>query len=299
MPPPGFPMTRSNVKLLQFFLAALCGLALATPARAQDRLRVARNIAVGPGEAAGDVMCFACSMRVRGTLSGDAVAFAGEIEIEGTPSGDAVAIGGGIRLGPAANLAGDAVAIGGPIHKEPTSHLAGDQVPLPWFAFPGQRHLYLRGVASLVGMQLAMFLIFYALARHRRVENMAGTFAGRPVWSLITGLAVMVVAALLYVLADKLKRCSDPADWMITAALMITFELGYVGLCYWLGRKLMRQNAPLVAGLTGVAVLLVLQLVPLVGFFAFVLLFVLASGCAAFSGFGRVRRGIAAAEIPG
>jgi hypothetical protein len=84
---------------------------------------------------------------VRGAVAGDAVAIAGDVVIEGDMAGDAVAIGGGIRIGPAANFAGDAVPIGGPVQKDPAAHVAGDQVPLPWFAFPGQRHLYLRGVA--------------------------------------------------------------------------------------------------------------------------------------------------------
>ncbi len=272
--------------------AAACSLVLATAAQAQDRMRIVRNMVIEQGEtAAGDATCFGCSIRVGGALMGDAVAVGGDIEIEGNVAGDAVAVGGGVWLGPAANLAGDAVALGGPVKKDATAHLAGLQVPLPWAFVPGQRHLYLRGVAAWAGILLAGFLIFYAIARQRRVENMAGTFAGRPVWSLLIGLGVMAVASLLYAWADTLKRRADPIESGITVVLMIVFGLGYVGLSCWLGHKLLRESAPLAAGLVGAVVWLALQFIPLVGFVVFILLFVLGSGCAALSGFGGVRRG--------
>ncbi len=278
------------------FWTSICCLLLASGAQAQDRVRVVRNIVIEQGETvAGDVTCFGCSIRVRGALNGDAVAIAGDVEIEGNVAGDAVAVGGGVRLGPAANLAGDAVAIGGPVRKAETSHLAGGQVPLPWAFLPGQRHLYPRGVVSCAGIELAGFLIFYAIARQRRAANMAGTLAGRPVWTLIAGLALTGVACLVYNWADQLKRWADPTEKALTVVLLIVFGFGLVGVSCWLGRKLLRQGALLLAGLLGTVVWLVLQLIPLAGFAAFILLFVLASGCAALSGFGSARRGAAPA----
>ena len=284
-----------NLKFLQFFLAWSWVFAVATAARPEDRLSVIRSIVVEAGEKSGEVNCFGCSVRVRGVAQGDIVAIGGDIEVDGTVAGDLVALGGTIRLGRGAILAGDAVAIGGFVQKDEAARVAGDQVPLPWFGFPGQRHLHWRGVLSLTGMELVPFLISYAIMR-RRVENTASTFGRRPIWSLVIGLGLMWAATLLYVGADRLKRWSDYADWGITGLLVIIFAMGYVGLSYWVGSKFLREQAPFGAALAGAMALLVLQLVPVVGSFAFILMFILAAGCAALSVFGSVPRGAAPAS---
>jgi hypothetical protein len=284
------------LKFLRFFLAWSWVFAVATAARSEDRLSVIGSIVVEAGEKSGEVNCFGCSVRVRGLIQGDIVAIGGDIEVDGTVAGDLVAVGGTIRLGPKAILSGDAVAIGGFVQKDEAARVAGEQVPLPWFGFPGQRHLHWRGVLSLMGMELVPFLISYAIVRRRRVENMASTFGRHPIGSLVVGLGLIGAATLLYIGADKLKRWSDYPGWGITGLLMIIFALGYVGLSYWVGCKWLREQAPFGAALAGAIALLVLQLVPVVGSFAFILMFILAAGCAALSGFGSVRRGAAPAS---
>ena len=246
---------------------------------------------VESGERSGEVNCFGCSVRVRGVAQSDIVAIGGDIEVDGTVTGDLVAVGGTIRLGAEAILGGDAVAIGGFVQKDQAARVAGEQVPLPWFGFPGQRHLHWRAVLSLTGMELVPFLISYAIVRQRRVRNTASTFERHPIWSLLIGFVLVGAATLLYIGADKLQRWSDYAGWAITGLLMIIFAVGYLGLCYWVGSNLLPERVPFGAALSGALALLVLQLVPVVGSLAFILMLILAAGCAVLSGFGSMGRG--------
>jgi hypothetical protein len=101
---------KSNVHLLLrlcgwlLFVGALSGTAFADAPR--DRTQVGSNITIRPGEEAGDVTCFGCSIRVRGHVSSDATAFGGSVilEDEGEIDGDITTFGGSIRLGKEAKV---------------------------------------------------------------------------------------------------------------------------------------------------------------------------------------------------
>jgi len=102
--------------------------ALAAAERATDRVQIGRPIVVQAGEKAGDVVCVACSIRVRGQAAGDVVAVAGSIALESGAQvgGDSVAVGGSIRLEGDARVAGDAVAVAGWVHRDPEAVIRGD-----------------------------------------------------------------------------------------------------------------------------------------------------------------------------
>lgn len=100
----------------------------ATAARSADRVQVGRDIVVQANEKTGDLVCVACSIRVRGQTAGDVVAVAGSIAIESGAqvAGDTVAVAGSIRLDRGAQVAGDITAVAGAVRRDPQAVIAGD-----------------------------------------------------------------------------------------------------------------------------------------------------------------------------
>ncbi len=301
------------------------------PAAAQpeDRTRFGRAIVIEPGETAGNVTCFACSIRVRGTVQGDLVSLLGGIEIEGAASGDvicfacsirvrgavqgdlvsllsgiaiegaasgdAVAVGGSIRLRPGARLDGDAVAVGGPVLREASATINGDAVPVVWFHLPGQRRFFWRGVLAFAAFQFGLLLVFYPLVRRQRVGNIAATLARHPVWTLLAGVGVAALVGLIVIVAVRFEYWSNAAGYVFNAVLLVIGGMGALGVYMWLGRKAAPASPPFAAVALGAALAFLLQLVPLAGFLACLLLCLLALGVAVLSGFGSFPRGASAA----
>lgn len=56
---------------------------LAWGKESDDKVQIARPIVIEKGQTAGDVLCFGCSIQVRGNLNGDAAAIGGHIEVDG------------------------------------------------------------------------------------------------------------------------------------------------------------------------------------------------------------------------
>ena len=109
-------------------IAALILLLLAAPAlyaKDGDQVRIGGgSINVGPDEAAGDLVCIGCSIRMQGSC-GDVVAIGGSVDLNGHSKGDVVVIGGGLRLGENAAVSGDVVTIGGRLWRDPNSVVHG------------------------------------------------------------------------------------------------------------------------------------------------------------------------------
>jgi len=119
-----------NLILSSIGIAAVLALS-STGAAAQKsggRVQIGRDIVVQPGEKTGDLVCVACSVRVRGQTAGDVVAVAGSIKLEtgAQVAGDNVAIAGSIRLESGTQVAGDITAVGGTVQRDPQAVIAGD-----------------------------------------------------------------------------------------------------------------------------------------------------------------------------
>jgi len=111
-----------------FPLAALIVVMLAAAAlqaKEGDQVQIGGpGISIAPGEAAGDLVCIGCSIRMRGSC-GDVVAIGGSVDLNGHARGDVVAIGGGLRLGEDASVSGDVVTVGGRLWRHPNSVVQG------------------------------------------------------------------------------------------------------------------------------------------------------------------------------
>ena len=93
-----------------------------------DRTQFGHDISIVPGEEAGDVTCFGCSVRVRGHVAADVTVFGGSviIEDEGRVDGDATVFGGSMRLDRNAQLGGDITVFGGRVQRDPAASVGGD-----------------------------------------------------------------------------------------------------------------------------------------------------------------------------
>jgi hypothetical protein len=270
-------------------LALLAAVALcsALPAAAAgDRTHYVRTIVIEVGETPDDVLCYFCSVRVRGKVSGDVIAVGGDVDVEGAVAGDVVAAGGAVRIHSGAKIAGDAVAVGGPVRRDPQSQVSEDVVSEPRFFLPGQRSLYLRGAALFAGIWLGLALVFYLLARKHRVERMADSLKKHLLRSILLGVAAVAVASLLYYASPWLKHRASWMDYAVTLVWLFVFAFGLPGTGLWLGRKVAPAASPFLAMLAGVALIIVVQGIPIVGILFFAAFLVLATGCALSGRFG-------------
>jgi hypothetical protein len=113
---------------------SLCGLmvvlfsAAALADSSHERTQFGHDISVGPGEEAGEVTCFGCSVRIRGHVTGDVTTFGGSVILEDNAdiAGDLSTFGGNVRIDGSAKVNGDLSVFGGRIHRDPGSTVGGD-----------------------------------------------------------------------------------------------------------------------------------------------------------------------------
>ncbi len=118
-------MLRSWGWLSVLWLLLLITVAPAVYAKPGDQVHIGgAPITVAPDEAAGDLVCIGCSIRMNGSC-GDVVAIGGSIDLNGAVRGDVVAVGGQVRLGEQASVAGDVVTVGGRLWRDPNSRVRG------------------------------------------------------------------------------------------------------------------------------------------------------------------------------
>src|ERR1700690_582278 len=111
------------------------GACFATPAvaeRSSDQVHVGRDIYVEPQDKAGDLVCVACSIHIRGQAAGDAVAIGGSVVLEpgAQVAGGVTTVVGDIRLQAGTQIGGDVVAIAGTVKRAPQSTISGDVTSL-------------------------------------------------------------------------------------------------------------------------------------------------------------------------
>jgi hypothetical protein len=140
-------------------------------------------------------------------IDGDVVSIGGSVTVLGEVRGDAVSIGGNVTLREGASISGDAVAIGGRIKRESGSHLGGQEVgmnfiPVGFIHAPHEESAFslLRFGALVVfgGFLFLLGWLMYVLAE-KRMQVCVGFFLDHPWKSLLTGLAVVLLAPAAFV----------------------------------------------------------------------------------------------------
>ena len=293
-------------------LLGLC-CALAFPALAQERMppstgdgervMVGEDIVVGPGEDLEEVVCIGCSIVVRGRVRGDAVAIRGSIsvqgevegdalaimgdtEIEGRVGGDSVTIIGVVKLLPGATIADDLVAVLGSVEGASEATIGGETNVVRG---PGRalRSLILVAIIFLLLMVVVVPPFFAWIAGlilgEQRVEVLAETVRQRAGMSFVIGLAVVVGLAFAAVFLNLMVPAADlilkPLEFVLAAT-------GYAGISYVLGRRFSATASVPGAILMGGFGIMLLQVIPILGWMLWFVLFQIAVGATVLSGGG-------------
>lgn len=294
------------------FLLGLCCV-LALPLAAQERMpgdsgddervMVGEDIVVGADEYLNEVVCIGCSIEVLGRVRGDAVAIGGSISVSGEVGGDAaailgdseiagrvggsaIAILGGVKLRPGAEVKEDVVAVLGSLEGESEATIGGTTKIVRG---PGRAVRSLI-VVAIICLLLAVVVIppFFAwiaglVLGEQRVEVLAETVRQRAGMSFVIGLAVVIglgfTAAFLNLMVPAADLLLKPVEFVLAAT-------GYAGISYIMGRRFSaRAGVPGAILMGGFAVML-LQMIPILGWMLWFVLFQIAVGAAVLSGCG-------------
>jgi len=260
------------------------------------------------GEAV-DVVSVIGNTRVTGPVGDTAVAIMGSAYVDSKVNGDVVAVLGNVELGPNAEVGGDVVAVMGTVKRDPGAVIHGSvQRVIDWdfgdgTAFSGLNtwitHCLLLGrpLAFAPGLGWAWtlalgLLAFYAclalMFRHG-IDQCVHTLESQPGHTALAALLGILLTPVLLVLLC-VTVIGIAAVPFVVAALFCMSLFGKAVMLAWLGGRISGRRPgaaglpalghPAVAVLIGGAVVLVLYVVPIVGFLVYKLL--------GFFGFGAV-----------
>ena len=286
-------------------LLLLLGASLPLQAR-QDRFMVGENIRVEVGETVYDAVCVLCSIVIEGEVTGDALTIAGNLTIGGKVAGDALAIAGNVELG--GEVGRDVTAIAGSVRLRSGAQVDGDATAIlgrvsgVQQAQVGGQVTSIRTIIPIVASGLVVLLIVCLLAAlviqpvlalvcgailgEKRLAVLAETARRRAGLSFVLGLGVMVASFLLTVLSAIIPLWIPGLQFPFSAVMFVLVVVGYAGISYWVGHGLASRAGPLVAVLLGAVLVAILQPIPIVGWLAGFIFFMMALGVPLLSGFG-------------
>jgi uncharacterized RDD family membrane protein YckC len=250
-----------------------------------------------------DVVSVFGNTRVTGPVHDSAVAVLGNAYIDSKVDGDVVAVLGNVTLGPNAEIGGDVVAVLGTMQRDPAAITHGSvQRILNFDAGVGGFNwlntwishclLYARPLALVSGLGWAWtlalgLLAFYAclaLLFRSGVEQCVHTLESEPGHTALAGLIGILLTPVLLVLLC-VTVIGIAAVPFVVGALFCMSLFGKAVMLAWLGGRVTGTRPgpashPAVAILIGGALVLLLYVVPVVGFLVYKLL--------GFFGFGAV-----------
>jgi uncharacterized RDD family membrane protein YckC len=255
------------------------------------------------GEAV-DVVSVFGNTRVTGPVHDSAVAVLGNAYIDNKVDGDVVAVLGNVTLGPNAEVGGDVVAVLGTMERDPAAIIHGSVQRILNFEADGVggfgwlntwiTHclLYARPLALVSGLGWAWtlalgLLAFYAclaLMFRSSVDQCLHTLETEPGHTALAALIGILLTPVLVVLLC-VTVIGIAAVPFVVGALFCMALFGKAVMLAWLGGRVSGRRPgvaghPAIAILIGGALVLVLYVVPVVGFLVYKLL--------GFFGFGAV-----------
>ena len=249
---------------------------------------------------------------VNGPTAGSAVAVLGNVTINADVGEDVVSVLGNVTLGPAAHVHGHVVSVLGTVTEDPAAIVdEGVERVLPedFASAAGVRHwvghgLMLgrplvigSGLAWLWGLSFALLAIYTILALLFReaTEHCIATLNDNPGKSLIVAiLAVLLTPLMLFLLAITVVGIL-----VIPIALVLLFIAGIFGkttVLGWIGGRCFGLRAghtaphPAAAVLVGGLLVMLVYLVPVLGFVVFILLSMIGYGAVLYALLNRIRR---------
>ncbi len=256
-----------------------------------DAVQMGRRLVVEEGRHVGDAVCVGCAIEVHGTVDRDAVAFGGSITVypNGQVRRDAVSVGGSLHLQEGASVSRDALAIGGHVQRDPAAFVGREthqQSFIPGLALYGLAGLIVITIIPWSALNVVLALLAAGVMGRPRVETIVGTLRSQPLMVMLSGMAVIVGAVILWFVSTLIGGTAGIALASVVAiALGVATVVGYTGVSAWAGHGL-GIHGTLAAMVVGAVVITLLQLVPLFGLALFLAYVLLALGSAVNSGFG-------------
>jgi len=255
------------------------------------------------GEAV-DVVSVIGNTRVTGPVSDNAVAVLGNAYIDSKVDGDVVAVMGNVELGPNAEVGGDVVAVLGGVERDPGAIVhgsvqriidvdVGGVTGFTWLnnwithcLLLGRPLAFAPGLGWAWSLALGMLAFYACLALMFRsgVDQCVQTLESEPGHTALAALLGILLTPVLLVLLC-ITVIGIAAVPFVVGALFCMSLFGKAVVLAWLGGRISGRRPgpaghPAVAVLIGGAVVLVLYVVPVVGFLVYKLL--------GFFGFGAV-----------
>jgi uncharacterized RDD family membrane protein YckC len=270
---------------------------------------------------AGDVVSIFGDTKITGEVHDSAVAVFGNTYIDGKIDGDAVSVLGNMQLGPHADVGGNVAAVGGTLQRDPAAIVHGDVQNVIAANFGGAgwlrnwihhclfygRPLSLApGLGWAWGLALAFLALYASLALLFRegLTRCVQTFETQPGQSVLAALIAMLLTPVLVVLLC-ITVIGIAAVPFVLLGLFCVALFGKAVMLAWLGRRVAGRrdggpaSHPAVAVLIGGALVLVLYLVPVLGFLVYKLLGVLGLGAVVYTVILAARAHQAAKAGPG
>ncbi|MGD0494108.1 MAG: RDD family protein [Steroidobacteraceae bacterium] len=249
----------------------------------------------GSSNAAGDatdVVSVFGNTKVTGSVRHSAVAVLGNSSVDGPVDGDVVAVLGNVQLGPNARVGGDVVAVGGKVERDPAAQVHGTVQTVgsfagfawlkPWIEnclFYGRPLALAPGLGWAWGLALSLLALYVGLALlfPDGVTRCVQTLESRPGMTLVAALITVLLMPVLLILLC-ITFVGIAAVPFVGAGLFCASLFGKAVVLAWLGRRTIgargreRFGHPALAVLVGGAIVLVLYLVPVLGFIVYKLL---------------------------
>jgi uncharacterized RDD family membrane protein YckC len=289
--------------------------------RGHDLVGIGHDSILPQGEQAGSVVAIAGSStsngdahtvvsiigntRVTGSVADSAVAILGDTYVDGKVAHSAVAVLGNVELGPHADIGGDVVAVGGEVNRDPAAIVHGQVQSIAtgtWGSFNGLRVwvtnclFYGRPLAWMPGLGWAWTLAILCLALYLCIAALFRDGLIRCVHSIETQPGQTVLAALIAMLATPvlvvllcLTVIGIPAVPFVLLGLFCAGLFGKAVMLAWIGRRVLRAPGggavghPATAVLIGGVILLLLYMVPVLGFVLYKLLGILGFGAVVYT----------------
>lgn len=247
------------------------------------------------GEVSQSVVSVLGNTHVTGPVGENAVAVLGSVYVDSVIGGDVVAVLGNVELGPHAEVGGNLVAVGGAVKRDPASQVHGTiqsvglgehgahfEALQPWFQ---QCLRYGRPLAFASGLGWAWALALVALAFYlllallcpATIDRCVRTLESHPGASLLTML-LSLVATPIVVVVLCISVVGIIAIPFLLLALLLMQSFGKLVMLAWIGRRILKSATPDTATHTAAAVLiggmivLILYVVPGLGFVVYKLL---------------------------
>jgi len=248
--------------------------------------------------------------RVQGPLAEDAVAVLGNTFVDSTVGGDVVAVLGNVELGPHAVVGRDVVAVGGTVIRDPAASVGGNVQSVggrfpgfdwvhPWIEnclFYGRPLAVAPGLGWAWGVALTFLALYLCIALIFRegVDRCVRTLEARPGATMLAALLTVLFTPVLFVLLC-ITVVGIAAVPFVAVALFCASLFGKAVMLAWIGRRCLRarrEGPPAhtaLAVLVGGIVVLILYLIPILGFVAFKLLGLFGLGAVVYTLIGAAR----------